>query len=852
MRNSEPSTSPYFGQSTLYRTRFNKSRTRLSPYNDLSHPPRWLTRGNYILEFSAVLAVLLPLILGAIDINSALQGYTAVQESITTTSRCVYPTDSACTNTTAYNQATRYFDWYRGTTQTEYSIPVANYSGTAHWLTGPRYTWDTYSALVYQSVSYDIPMRNYQAFETGMSAAANLQLPVQKSGLPFVTGSNPYAPSGYRYRANLSQNFAPVPGVAFVVSNGSTLNKVRRVVNNGVVSYTKAAVEFTVPNWINSDWFQQLYCVKGTTFDTDSPSQTPNFSSTCDRIPGASTAARIPIAFRLGGMARNGQPGQANGVNITLKYLVNGAWQDFTDFNLGGRTFGSPGNGNSSDASLDPRGFGVNGVTPQMLSNIQREGSEPPIWATASIMVPVNATQIRLVVQRGTGFATNVEWELQDFKIFLPQYSAQTIQANCGSCSNNCTLSAMGKTFGEGGDIPLVTSIAQAQQNPGAAVLALDYSSVANQDPVSTIQRFPSAIEAQTALGGSISGGCPVQVVDVGASYPDQFNVNCPLHPQLLSLPTKQSECVVNLSPYATNVTYQTVQRNVPQTPQERAAFNWSFTWQKNTCADQFTPSAFIPPAGLARYSSFQPPTISGTILPTVSQFDVTALAGADPRTLPPGSPFACASFTTQSQLFEGDGPNPSPVPAAAGSIFAGEHDQMDNSPGCLHMALRNAALQLGMASYKYLEPQSVYLRRRSSPNSLNNSCISEQSGTSIVAATLIAESVPEGQTPTGCSDGDCYSVFASVDASTSGGVTHNLETAQLWGRQQLAAAFPRAKFDCPEGSANPDCAWVTAAQIGEEVEVTSRLNVPFYFLGNQTHQITRSERRRLEKTFQG
>jgi hypothetical protein len=813
---------------------------------------RVTTRGNYLLEFSAVLAVILPLVLGAIDINSALQGYTAVQESVATTSRCVYPTDSACTSSATFNQATRYFDWYRGTVQTEYSIPVANYSGTAHWLTGPRYTWETYSALAYQSVSYDVPMRNYQAFETGFSAAATLQMPVQKSGLPYVTGSNPYAPSGYKYRGNHSQNFAPVPGVTFVVSNGSTLNKVRRVVNNGVVSYTKAAVQFTVPDWVNSDWFQQLYCVKSTTFDTNSPTQIPNFAATCDRTIGGTSAIRIPIAFRLGGMARNGQSGQSNGVNVTLKYLANGAWQDFSDFNLGGRTFGSPGNGNSSDASLDPRGFGANGVTPEMLSNIQREGAEPPIWATASVLIPANATQVRLVVQRGTGFSTNVEWELQDFKIFLPQYSSESLQASCSSCSNNCMLSAMGRTFGAGGEIPTVTSMSQAQQNPGTAVLASNSSSTANQDPVSTIQRFPSAGEAQTALGGSLAGGCPVQVVDLGASYPDHFTLNCPLHPQLLNLPTKQSECVVNLSPYATNVTYQTVQRNVPQTPQERAAFNWSFTWQKNTCADEFTPSAFTPPAGLARYSSFQPPALNGSILPTMSLFDVTTLAGADPRMLPSGSPFACAAFITQSQLFEGDGPNPSPLPAAANSIFAGEHDQMINSPGCLQMALRNAALQLGMASYKYLEPHSVYLRRRSSPSSLNNSCISEQSGTSVVDASLIAESVPEGQAPSGCSDGGCYSIFASVDASSSGGVTHDLATAQDWGRQQLAAAFPRARFDCPEGSTIPDCAWVTAAQIGEEVEVSSRLNVPFYFLGNETHQISRSERRRLEKTFQG
>jgi hypothetical protein len=53
-------------------------------------------RGSHLLEFALAVSVLFFLVAGAFDINTALQGYTALQEGVKQSLRCAYPTDGKC------------------------------------------------------------------------------------------------------------------------------------------------------------------------------------------------------------------------------------------------------------------------------------------------------------------------------------------------------------------------------------------------------------------------------------------------------------------------------------------------------------------------------------------------------------------------------------------------------------------------------------------------------------------------------------------------------------------------------------------------------------------------------------
>lgn len=832
-----------------------------TPSFNTATPPSATRRGNYLLEFAAVLAALLPVVLGAIDINSALQGYSAVHESAETAARCLYPTDAGCTNASAFIDVHKFYDWYRDSNVTRFRPEKSDYSGKARWLTAPTYSWDTYAARVYTSASYQTPMTNYQRFAPGVEKRGDMQLTVETKPLPTASGSL-NAPSfsypGYNFPAN------PPGENRFIVGDNSAsgvtveTNRVTLSENNRWVD-----LEAALPtDWANSAWMKNLRCFKGASFGSASP----DFTQGCLR----DSANSVRVAFWVNGRC-NGSGSKHLTLSIRYQRAGSATWQEAVGTADNGNTVGLGGQdcSNDVDGGFDPRGF------------LNFGGS---IWnrtpsSVAALYVPADTVRVRVRVTADTGFTSGNSYNLYlgEFAghdgslFFVPQYNQASIPAACTSCVENavsCNPLGGGATFGDGtGQIGFVTSMNAAAASPGTRVLTTNLVTTPHNNLDGPIQSFPTLTEATANMAGSTSYGCPYVIRDVGPGTPVTRTLNCPTNGQGQYYGKREicRQSIINQVPpqYQNQLTFASQAVTAPQSNSERASGNWTFSWIKGNCSTQYRAANFVAPSGLVSgYDDYTAPAAASSAS-SITYTDIATLNGADPRG-PAGAPYACAEFQQRCALYDvlpagsqgsADCPLATPLPAtASSSIFNGPQNRFNYNQEGLTTALRQEAVGLGMAPFKYFEPLAADLVTSNDDSLYASNC----PGSNIVCASkafidgvvLVASNVPEGTTPPGCAAGVCYPRLSGVSAEGAGGVAVELATAASLGKQEFAAAFSRARFDCPEGSTGPDCAWVSAAQIGDEVEVTTKLNVPFYFLGNNTRQMSHTQRRKLERSY--
>jgi hypothetical protein len=370
-------------------------------------------------------------------------------------------------------------------------------------------------------------------------------------------------------------------------------------------------------------------------------------------------------------------------------------------------------------------------------------------------------------------------------------------------------------------------------------------------------------------MSETLSYGCLNDVRDVGPGTPVTQTLACPKNSQGHYY-GKRDICRQSVEPnvpvqYRNQLTYATQTVSAPQDSVDQGSYNWNFAWNKTNCAAQYTTASFVAPSGLtARYDDFDAPGSTASAA-SITYSDVTSLNGADPNG-PAGAPYACAEFPKKCELYDvnpsggasADCPMVAPAPAGLpSSVFNGLQNRYNYSADALRAALRSAAQGLGMASHMYLEPVATDVVTSNDDSLYGAAC----PGSDIVCATkafttgaqLMASCVPGGTTPAACVNASCYTRTTSacgVGAGTGSGVTTAFSTATSLAQQEFMAAFSRARFDCQPNSTAPDCAWVSAAQIGDEVEVTTKLNVPFYFLGANTRQMSHTQRRKLERTY--
>jgi len=112
--------------------------------------------GYALFEQALIIPVLFVLVLGAVDIHSALQSYTALQEGVRTSLRCVYTVDGNCLEI-EHSSAQALYDVsliQPGDDDQTYGYQY-HYGGNEKFIQRPVYTVNNFRANVLDSVFFD-------------------------------------------------------------------------------------------------------------------------------------------------------------------------------------------------------------------------------------------------------------------------------------------------------------------------------------------------------------------------------------------------------------------------------------------------------------------------------------------------------------------------------------------------------------------------------------------------------------------------------------------------------------------------------------------------------------------------
>lgn len=207
--------------------------------------------GVQLLEFSVVSVLLLTFIFGAFDINRALHSYTALQEGVRTSLRCVYTVNGECINVSQSSPAPL-FDWYHVTSRDPDSewVYQYDYEGREDYIRKPVYQIGNFTAEVLDSVSFNYQYTSH-AFEQRMfPTQGDISQHIWMSRQPYISGQGG-TPHQQRNNPRFSYRFG---GGSYPQLAGVTTNVVNRTDQpndfiEGVASSEKfiGRINFTLP-----------------------------------------------------------------------------------------------------------------------------------------------------------------------------------------------------------------------------------------------------------------------------------------------------------------------------------------------------------------------------------------------------------------------------------------------------------------------------------------------------------------------------------------------------------------------------------------------------------------------------
>ena len=195
--------------------------------------------GSHILEIALVIPVLFFIVLGAFDINTALQSYTALQEGVNKAIRCSYTTDGNCTKVnegtrSSIYQVTKYDPTYI------YIVREMDYAGEG-WKTFLPSFHILPGAIVADKVSYS---PNQYKQEGTVSYA------VQTYSLPYVhqdTVANP----GLNPEFSAGNGGDEYPSEAKIIASTANISKYKKDAEHNVIGETDSIIihrKFNNPN----------------------------------------------------------------------------------------------------------------------------------------------------------------------------------------------------------------------------------------------------------------------------------------------------------------------------------------------------------------------------------------------------------------------------------------------------------------------------------------------------------------------------------------------------------------------------------------------------------------------------
>ncbi|MBN8549799.1 MAG: hypothetical protein J0M12_10840 [Deltaproteobacteria bacterium] len=779
--------------------------------------------GFSLLEQAMVLPITLMIVAGALDINSLLQGYTALKEGVNASLRCVYTTDGKCVSTSP-DLRPRLFNYYRVTRHPEYLVDTFDFKGTASWINKPNYRFSNFQAQVLGGVTYEAQSANVSVVRRYFPAQRVGSYTVQSASMPYITGSGRNPNTKFR-GAPASEPAAPLGNYPFTALPLGSVH----LVSSGSDSQTTFSFTLREAN---------TNVVKSAMYERPS-TQNENISD----FSALSNPLETRVALHITGEKSDTTVGSLGGIAIQLEYFDPQVQRWIHKQDLGGQQLGrSP--GESADAN-----FVIRGLDPEFIGPGAGDYSELHSYNMTLRYGGRYRIRFLLHAQAGT-----VGWQGKQLKIFYPvEESRQSIfecqggMLPCGS-PESCQTAAPAALFqGE----PLIHTEASPLRYESPILLESCSTGVANMDELlssHSINECADNFELRTEQSGcsvqTATRACPA----IGTAKHGAPNYGVPQTPgmdglihasaQAASICPAPSEGLIGLPQ---NVRWSVTSATVPA-QHVRPGSDGSFIATKESCSatiawpDDSTLSSY-PHVTYAQVMEGQSPHYTGNENPIEVKNN-------------PAFDFSCNEFPVTSSPI--DVLPEQGTPSNQNSLFNGSHVK----PACdLHESLKEDAVRYSlMPSAAYFEAQPpILMGDKSLSVEMPAACIdpnpevtwSEPDRRELVAGGPFIETT----LPIECSEAgaSCAAEFAGFGEGKRGSTSYDFErAAQYFGYNEIQARYPRARWNCGE----KDCATIEVIRDGTSMRAQGSLRVPLYVLGNNEIELRYTNQERREAEF--
>jgi len=262
-------------------------------------------RGYSVFELALTLPVILFFAFGAIDVNNAVQSYTAAKQGVTEALRCLYTVNGRCVapNLTPPGTTTESF-WYSQCVTNQPSYLAKNYAAKADWLNGSTITYGNFTATVLGDARFTAPAQTFRA-QFPYQASASFAYAMIDAHKPFVTGADPRNPNF----VFLNSKGSGYSGSKFVFKPSKAVDRFYNF--NGTNAYSHP-ISFKIPAALFPDP-SAGNCFFSNNIDSAS-GHTPNFGSTCSTN---SAEAVVHIKGFKSADQNSGRVGMGLGINGT-------------------------------------------------------------------------------------------------------------------------------------------------------------------------------------------------------------------------------------------------------------------------------------------------------------------------------------------------------------------------------------------------------------------------------------------------------------------------------------------------------------------------------------------------------
>jgi len=822
------------------------------------------TAGYALFEQALLIPILFVLVLGAVDIHSALQSYTALQEGVRTSLRCVYTVDGNCIEV-EHSSAQPIYEvslLQPGANDQTYGHQY-HYEGTEKYIQRPVYQVSNFRADVLSSVHYDLHQSSHFAERRWFPATGTTRQGILKAQYPLVLGTSPannqfvfkYGRGSYPALFNFHQS----------AGSGLPLN-VEGTANSGQAELI-GTVSFMIPKQLPGDGAQPPAlpghpnthypnnenatfngtidpelgsCYRSTHYDRKQAPHAADLSSPCadsDQL----TSERVRVVLYVEGRSNGGGSGV-----IRLRIVGGGSNHD-----LGGRLL----DGTAGDMSLVPRGIHQDYIENSLYASQFEEFDDHGAPSDKLLLEYNTRYTLRFSLEHDVSSDDPVHWRANRVRIFSHQFELGDPDSEV-DCSNPLLPSQKQDkescATGPGGpagvhEITVHTDQAPAQVESNIFV---GHSGRSNQytqaqlcnqvqlamgiDPEVCVQDFSEMDTSPVVEVLAQSSSCP----DIGTGSPKNLGV-----PQaagsdgfIYNSPQAAAICPANGGVFPiSNIRWSESSELIPGAP--------TASWVRSDCNEAAIPGARIPAAvkayprhdhGETSFDHYHPvPVHTG---PGSDEFsDPDYLVVSDPQ-------FNCQDqpqgFQAVSVPYHRSIPNLPPS-----SLFAGLQYEL----GChWDQQVRNAAISLGMSSNAWFEPTKTDQTIVHLPGQPQQECVTFWTDPGAPEEKESLGHFTSAALPEVCHEpgNQCHLQFLGFDGESSSTLQIDPTlAAEYFGFSEIQATYPRAKWGCEE----QDCVNIELAHIDGKMRANGKVYAPLNLMLGRTLELNYSEQRAWE-----